>query len=182
MNPVWHFLNGLPQVGPLRVLTDVVKVVAGGGTDLATVGGVLTVNTTQAGTTSVTTEEDLWSYSLPANTLNANNRGVRIKAWGTTAANGNTKTLRLYFGAGTTTLFSSAPNNLTWSVEALYIRTGASAEEFYREVLLGTGPNSATAAHAADTTAAITIRITGQNGTASANDLVFRGATVELLN
>lgn len=169
---LWHILNGIVNGPALKI--------AG-----ANVGGVLTVNTTQAGTTSVTTEEDLWSYSLPANTLNANGRGVRITAFGSFAANGNTKTLRLKFGGSNIVSYAIATNNSGWEASGIVIRTGASTQLAGGNKLL---TNSATllssgiVTPAEDTTAAIVIKVTGTNGTASANDIVFRGAVVELLN
>ena len=60
-------------------------------------GGVLNVNTTAVG--NVTTGEDnLITYSLPANTLSVNGMALRIVAWGLTANNANAKTLKVYFG------------------------------------------------------------------------------------
>jgi hypothetical protein len=46
-----------------------------------------------------TGEDNLMSYTLPANAMNAASRGVRITAYGYTATNANAKTLRVYFGA-----------------------------------------------------------------------------------
>jgi hypothetical protein len=68
--------------------TSVTSVAVGSGTTTALVGGTLFTSTTAAATTG-TAEETLMSYTMPANTLAVNGRGVRITAWGSTAANVN---------------------------------------------------------------------------------------------
>ena len=74
---------------------------------------VLHVNTTLQGTPASLVETDLWSYVLPAGTLDVNGRALRISAWLTMAANTNQKIVRLYgFGAvliGTSSSVSGAP-------------------------------------------------------------------------
>jgi hypothetical protein len=145
---------------------------------------VLSVSTTQAGTGANTDETDLWTYSLPANTLSANGKGVRIRIFGTYAGNGNTKTVRSKFGATSLTAVAGAPNDGMWRVDAVVIRTGASAQigsADHADNAIGYRSASLTTP-AEDTTGAITIKVTGTNGTANANDIVFRGAIVETLN
>jgi len=157
---------------------------AGGGTATYTPSGALTVNTTQAGTPASTAETDLWTYSLPANTLNANNKGVRITVFGTTAANGNAKTVRLYFGGTVigdrgTSIFGTGGS---WRYESEVIRTGASAQlAVGAAVYNGATQGVDVTTPAGDTTGAIVIKVSGQNGTAVANDIVFRGAVVEVI-
>jgi hypothetical protein len=150
----------------------------------ATASGVLTVNTTAVGTNADTNEKDLWSYTLPANTLNANGKALRIRVILTTAANANNKTCTLYFGATTLKLHGPlASNAQTWLFEAIVYRTGASAELATTQGhVAATLMTTVTNTPAADTTAGIVIRVTGTNGTAVANDILFRSAIVELLN
>jgi hypothetical protein len=92
-------------------------------------GGVISINTGSQATTG-TSEETLMSFSLPASTLNVDGRGVRITAWGVTAANGNAKTYGLYFGA---TALTNAPgitdNNHRWRIDAIVFRTAAATQE-----------------------------------------------------
>lgn len=150
---------------------------------------VLTVSTTQVGTDANLNEKDLWSYSLPANTLNADGRAVRIEAWGTGAANANAKTVNFYIG-GTVFVAATAQtsNPLVWRVFATLIRTGAAAEVLNASMTHGIGSNGVqtvranVAAGAFDTTQGMIIKVTGTNGVAVANDILFRGAMVELLN
>jgi hypothetical protein len=75
-------------------------------------------------------EEILRTYTLPANSLANSGDRVRVEAWYTTAANVNSKTARLYFGATQATPSITT----TTSGQALYayaeiIRTGASAQD-----------------------------------------------------
>ena len=157
----------------------------GAGSAEAKVTGVLTVSTTQAGTAADTNETDLWTYSLPANTLNVDGKGIRITAWGTTGATANNKTMKLYF-AGTVlnVTLALAANNRGWILRGQVIRTGAATQIATGELWVSdqTGRGGEFTAPTGDTTGAITIKMTGTNGTAAANDIVFRGATVEVLN
>src|SRR5262245_4960970 len=149
-----------------------------------TINGTLTTNTTSASTPASTVETDLWSYSLPANALNANGRGVRITAFGTFAANTNLKSVRVYFGASVLVLHGAlAFNNQTWRVVGEVIRTGASAQvgNAVATSTLGFSQSLTTLSIAENTAGAITIKMSGQNGTASAGDVTFLGAIVEAI-
>ncbi len=150
------------------------------------ISSVLTVNTTQAGTIADTNETDLWTYSLPANTLNADGRGLRITVTVTFAANANTKTARLYFGGSSLTINPgvAAPNGVVAAAIYTVLRTGATAQLMTRAVAnVGSSTQGVSQIAPAETMAnAITIRVTGLNGTASANDVVFTSATVETVN
>lgn len=146
------------------------------------VPSVLHKSVTSAQTGNNTDETTLWSYSLPAGTLASDGQAVRITAFGTFAANANTKTINLKFGGTTLRQFSSTFNNQTWVMTGEVFRTGATAQ-------FGTvrGQTGATSAPAVLTTPgatlanAVTIELTGQNGTASDGDIVFRSAVVEFL-
>src|SRR6266540_5299688 len=66
-----------------------VSVQAGSGTALAPINGTLHITASAAGvcTAADLLETDVWTYTLPANTLTATSRGIRVTAYGTTAAN-----------------------------------------------------------------------------------------------
>lgn len=145
--------------------------------------GVILRSTTSAATGANTDETDLWSDTIPANTLATNGQAIRVRAWVNTAANANLKTVKLYFGgvvvAGNV---ARATNNGTYYVEMLVLRTGASAQVgmgFWSDATACVA--NAPASLASDTTATITVKVTGTNGSANANDIVFKGAMVELL-
>lgn len=157
-------------------------------TNSVTIGGVLCISSATAATTG-TTEEVLATCTLPANAFNTNGRAIRIKAWGSSAANGNTKLMRIRFGGiGGTTI--SQRSFVTAShfpyVEAIVLRTGASAQIAFGESGSGAENSSSTAQQnrsspTSDTTAAIDIVITGHTATA-AGDLTLTGFMVEFLN
>ena len=71
---------------------------AGNSTSNVRVAGQITAQLTPAGTPANTNETTLQTFTLPANTLDAPGRCLKIRAWGTFGANANGKTVRLYFG------------------------------------------------------------------------------------
>jgi len=144
--------------------------------------GVLTVNATQAGTPANTTETDLWTFTLPANTLRTDLQGLRITTGGTLAANANNKTLKLYFGATQLTALSTTASGSGWNMGALVIRTSLTAQRANGYVFVGLGTFNVVQTTPAETlSGTLIIRMTGQNGTASANDILFNEAVVECL-
>lgn len=142
------------------------------------------INTTQAAN-SGTGETDLHSFTIPASHFNANKRMLRITAWGSFAANGNTKTLKLYTGAGNTITLNpttTAPNGVRFKMTATLIRTGVDAQKILYELIIDTayeivGMDTATE----DDGAAIIVKLTGQSGTAS-NDILLDQTQIEYLN
>lgn len=145
------------------------------------------IDTGTDGTPANTTETTLKSFSLPAGTLATDNQAIRIRAWGTTAANGNTKTIRLKFGSTTLVAPTSAMNDGKWLIEGVVFRTGATSQDAVAGVIASTAASGALGSTANVTTpaetlsGAVTVALTGQNGTASANDIVCEGFYVELL-
>lgn len=139
-------------------------------------------NTGSVSTTAVTTTEDLMTYTIPANTFQPGQK-VRLTAWGTTAANANTKTIRLWLGVNSIADHSGAWNAIPWRMTADIFITGASAQE-YSSVVFASA-NSPTARQGTLTvtdTATIVVKATGQNGTASAGDITCQGFTVEIVD
>lgn len=158
---------------------------AGTGSETFRPNGVINIDTTSGATTAVTTEETLITYTLPANTLNANGKGVRIRVTGQTANNANTKTIRLYFGS--TVLMSNdittTPNSQSWEFDAMVIRTSSTTEKCISRGTVATASQTTTYTGAGeDVTATIVIKVTGQNGTASASDITAQMLMVEYLN
>jgi hypothetical protein len=91
---------------------------------------ILVSNTTAVG--NITTgEDDLITYSLPANTLATNGDVFIFRAVGTTGSNGNAKIVRCKFGGQE--LITSNPGFTfngaqSWAVEATIFRTGAATQ------------------------------------------------------
>lgn len=157
----------------------------GTGAGDAKVVGVANVNVTAAGTGANTTETDLISYSLPANSLSANGKAVRIYAWGTTTAAAANRLVKLYFGAGTVVTGTVSINAVTvWQIAATVVRTGATTQllsGYFADNAASTFlPLSGTPTETL--TGAVTIKVTGTNGTAVANQVRQLGMIVEFLN
>ena len=137
---------------------------------------VLATQSAQIATTAVITEEDLFSYTVPARSLVTNGRSLRVRVWGKTAANGNTKTVRIKFGADTFVVFSGAVNNLDWYGESLLMRRGFSSQIRKGNTLLsGVLPVTSVVTAGLDETSSIAVKVTGENGSASAGDITCEG-------
>ena len=123
--------------------------------------------------------------TVPANSMSANTKGVRIKAWGTLANNANAKQILVLFGGTALVSPSVTVSNLSyWEYEAIVLRTGANAQMFQatftngRTTQLDFSRDKGTLTKT--DTANIIIKCTG---TATAdNDIVQEGMIVEFLN
>jgi len=168
------------------VLRGQVKGGAGTGTGQPVMVGTLSVNSTPVGNVGAGTD-DLMTYPLPADSLSANNKGIRVAAWGTTAANANAKTLTFAFGATTVLSKSIALGDVAiqWRVEATILRASSGAQVISALVYYGESPNSCTpflfsASTTENEAVAITIKCTG--AATADNDIVQRGMIVEFIN
>lgn len=140
---------------------------------------------TNVGTPASIVETALKTITIAANSLAKTGQGVRIRVWGSTAANANTKTIRLKYGSTTllTNGVTTAPNGVYWEFEAMVFRTSGSFIAHFGKGQVGTAlqnPNHSVSV-SKDNTAAQDIVLTGQNGTASANEIVCYGMLVEYL-
>lgn len=159
------------------------------------VGGqqILTVNTTIVGTVGQG-EDDLMSYTLPANTLKNTNQVLKITAWGTSAATATAMLFRCYFGSTAIANSQSFGPNATvdfWSVTAYVVRKSSTSQEafgpFNRGESAGAGALSMLRTTPAETLSNnVTIKCTGQSTNdaenAVDNDIQQTGLIVELLN
>jgi hypothetical protein len=131
-------------------------------------------------------EDNLITYTLPANTLNDTGKGVRITAWGTTANNSNPKTVKLYFGSAILTTALTVSQVGTWRITADVYRTGSSTQDYSAQLLQGGATTLVDAEGGSLTetdTAAITIKCTGTvtdgGGGINNNDIVQEGLIVQ---
>ncbi|HKD28314.1 MAG TPA: hypothetical protein VKC66_20725 [Xanthobacteraceae bacterium] len=156
---------------------------AGNGTSNVRIAGQITAQLTVTGTGVDTTEDILQTFTLPANTLDAVGRSLRIRAWGTFGANTNIKTIRLYFGSKIYDSTALAQNGTGWILEAEVYKTGSNTQTSWATILAGfSDPGAEINAPNQTDTAPIVIKVTGQNGTASANDTVCNGMSVLIIN
>ncbi|HUU94164.1 MAG TPA: hypothetical protein VM487_00360 [Phycisphaerae bacterium] len=154
---------------------------AGGGADGTGPVTALSVDLDQVGTDADTAEKDLLTFVLPANTLATDGDAVRIRGYVLCAGNANVKEAKMHFGA--TELISStaiAYNGQAFSFDAMVYRTGVGTQFAYGKFLRSLGAVlGKRTTPTDDETGTITIRLTGQNGTASANDIVSDGLIVD---
>lgn len=103
-------LDGQLSLAPFRAFTP-------------TVGPVLS---------TLAAETDLLTTNIDVGTFSKQGSSILIFAAGKTAANGNNKTINLYFGG--TQIFTTgafAGNDVSWTLQAEIIRNGAAAQVTY---------------------------------------------------
>lgn len=137
---------------------------AGSSTNDFAVGGVLYVDSAQHGNATASVETDLSSYSVPANTLSANNMSLEFHCWGTNIG-ANAKTIKLYFGASVWTI-TSVGTAVAWSVRGRIVRTGAATQKVvFDSSIAATVPVVSTAAETLS--GAVVLKMTGTCSVAS---------------
>lgn len=126
------------------------------------------------------------TYSLPADTLSANGFGIKLTAWGVTAATTTAKQVKAYFGA--TAIADTgfiALNNHSWRFEGNIIRSSTVAQVAHSLITA----SSATILPAISQlstpgeilSSAITVKITGLCTSTAASAITANGMTVEFL-
>lgn len=154
---------------------------SGGGSSMNPTGNIFTFFGS-VGNGADTTEDTLKSFPLPANALDAVGRGIYIYAWGTYANNTNSKTARLYFGAASISALSQ--NNVGWALEMVVGKSAANVQQVNGQSVVGTSHGGTTTAAGAEVdTAAVTIKLTGQDATsATASAIVLNGMFIQFMN
>ncbi len=164
-----------------RIATD--QAFSTGGSDTHKAMGVIDLQFTPVGNVGAG-EDDLMSYTLPANTLDADGKAIRIIAWGT-GNNADSVRLKMYFGAVPRTIVNSAPTG-QWYVTVIIVRTSAGNQGggvHLVEDSLSSASAYLPAALTEDETAGIIIQFTGENITDASDDAVRQlGMIVEILN
>lgn len=133
-----------------------------------------------------TTDDTLFAYTLPANSLDATGRSLDVQAFGKFANNGHDKTVKLWFGSSlilTSNIIAAA--NVGWLVRMTVSKSGANTQ-----LSIGFGAAGAAmfavplpVASAQTDTAAIVIKVTGSSPTTgAASDVVGQGMRVVFLN
>jgi hypothetical protein len=130
------------------------------GTDLSTKSYHLNTNTTDYGNVG-TGEDNLEVYAVDADLLDVDGKSIVGTYYFTTAANANSKTVTLYFGADQLAQFTSLSSSNSYKSIVTITRTGAATQEVTVEWI-----NS--------TTGATSVVITSATRTlSSSNDLKF---------
>lgn len=171
--------------GTLLVVNDIPAAFQTATTDVPT---RLYSNTASVGNTNDTSEDTLFTYTLPASTLAAAGDKIHIVVGSRWAANAHTKTLKLYFGSQV--LYTATGTNSGYSISTdFYVnKTGSSTQqingtltESTTNTLSATGVVAYAYTTAETDTAGIIIKVTGKTGTAAANDVICDQFYVEFL-
>jgi len=113
-----------------------------------------------------TGSDTLISENIPAGSFFRTGVTAKIKAWGATANNSNTKTVTLEFGSGNTILTQTLQVSVAgvWSIEADVISTGTNTQ-YYVVRCIDTGGTPAVfqGTSTQTTTAAISVRCRGES-------------------
>jgi len=145
--------------------------------------GVVHTITASAGTGTGTSEQTLHSYSLPANSLDAAGRNLRVNACFKHAANTDSVTSKLYFGSEVVSDGGVAISGSITCLQMVVLKTGSSAQNVIQSGRANASllADAYTAATETDT-APILIRATGTDGTSAAGDDTLVSFTVEYMN
>jgi len=149
-------------------------------------GGLVVAKTgLSVGTDASTNETVLFTSNLPSKLLNNNGKGLHILAVVSVAANANTKDVRVRMGSLTGTILADTgavgANNKAYFMEVWIIRTGASSQDVFCASKVSTTVITGFVQTTVNSSSGIQFVVTGQNGTASANDAVLRAVWVDLI-
>jgi hypothetical protein len=137
---------------------------------------------TTAVTGSVSSSETtLQTHLIPPYNLERLGSAVRTTFSGTTAANANAKTLRVYVGSAVVLTRALVPSQAgVWEVELVVISTGTNGQKYTVRLLESNAPAGLAVGTLTQTTSAgITVRVTGQG--VAGNDLVGQSGVSESL-
>lgn len=132
--------------------------------------GILNVNTTSVAN-SGSSETDLITYSLMANTMTNDQDLIEVEAWGVFAANANNKTVKLVFGnQSILTTGAIAANDGTWKINARIIRKLVASQEIEADIIssnTSVADSSTRTAGTQDLATTLTIKCTGTGSSSS---------------
>lgn len=135
-----------------------------------------------------TTEDVLFTYTLPANAFDGSVREAVIEAFGSLAANAHTKTIRMYFGTGVVmTLAAATIASSSWNMQlSVYNGTAATGTQIAQgQSILGATHQGVTSiiSGTEPTGAGIVIKVTGQSGAGAAGgEVSANGFSVDFFN
>ena len=126
-------------------------------------------------------ESDFAQYSVAADTFDTNGKVIRGTIRGSFAANGNAKTIKVYFGATSITLHATTTSGGQWRAEFTLTRTGDSAQILEGRLQAGATnialPTPVTPAE--DDDATVILKVTGT--ATSTADILMASMILELL-
>ena len=161
--------------------------VGGATTTFLEPAGLISVQVSVAGVGNGanTSNDILFSYSLPANALSAVGKSVLIEAAGNFAANGNNKVVQLVWGSSTPLSTGTLTNNNGWWTIRLFVTKYGANQQWVDGFFTANGNETdAYTGSAAETdTGAILILVTGASPTTgAASDVVGHTMRVTAFN
>lgn len=160
----------------VRKSAGIMGVSSGGAiTTLGAISTTISSNTTNIGNVG-TGEDDLMTYSVPANTLNTNGHAITFKATGTIANNANAKQVKVYFGSDQIFATGALPTSVAseFVITGEIIRTGAATQKASVEIRYEGGSYSGPACDLTSPTRTLSsaniLKLTGE--AVSNNDIV----------
>jgi hypothetical protein len=139
----------------------------------ALLGSNVQLSAAGVGNGNDSTEDTLFTYTLPASSLTLVGQGLSLLAAGTLANNAHTKSVRLYFGASMFFVVNTTLASAVWLAHMRVYRSASKAQLILADGQAGTSlvtPAIFTGAN--DDTTALTLKVTGQSGSSGANDVV----------
>lgn len=151
--------------------------------------GLSAVQVGPINSTATTNEQILSQTPIAPGTLIATGQSLKIHCGGTTGADTNTKTVKLYFGAASITTPAMTTSGINWEMELLVTLAATPNTVILGRGSIGGGLGSfaalVTPIATNDTfdnlSAAVTAKCTTTQGTASANDTVLEDFMIELV-
>lgn len=194
---------GLVDVALQRRSTGVLQVVGARWTDSTTgfitegVGGATSASvvipggrwftgTTAVGNVGINEDDLIVATDIPANALNVNGRGFKVRAVGSKANNANNKTVKMYIGATAIVTFSLNVSIADgWEINAEVNRTGTDTQDYDVKVIDSAASSNVqgkiqTGTLTLDDGAAIAVKVTGD--AVADNDVVCEKLTIDWIN
>lgn len=181
-------MRNLSMSGSLSMSGNIVAAgtITGAGVDvgqgsLTKLAGNLSVSVSQIGSSATNTTQTLKSYTLPADTLNADGRGVKITAWGTFAGNAAPKTMQLNFGGASINAGSVTQSGSTWLFEGYVYRSAANTQRIlFKQNVGGVVVVPKSTSDTSVDTGTISISVQGLDASATQSNILCNGLVVEL--
>ncbi len=112
---------------------------------------------------------------------------LRIRAWGSVAANANAKTVQLYFGpSGSLSALVGVSigtgSAFAWYFDVEIWLTGSATQDYAVRINNGNNAQVVRGTLTKALSSALIVSLRGTNGTASAGDIVARGLEVEVVS
>lgn len=159
------------------------------GTSSASIDGTIVsaASLESAANVNTGTDDPLYTYNLEANTFLYRLDNMRIRVWGTTAANGNSKTIKLIFGATTPLTITTSTSGVNWDADVIIAYAGADgghatgeANALFKFASRGQAGTAVTTGYTNSDDnpgKSIAIKVTGNSS--SASDITVYGAEIK---